>query len=91
MGQGAQPSLGVDDQTGVRLKYATITHSISVIEPLMPNQPPAAGRPAVAIETHGCKLNQADSGVLASEFIRSGFRIVSYNEPADVYLSTHAR
>ena len=25
-------------------------------------------KPRVAIETHGCKLNQADSGSLATEF-----------------------
>ena len=42
--------------------------------------------PTVAIETHGCKLNQADSTVLASEFIDAGFRLVSEEEPADVYL-----
>ena len=42
--------------------------------------------PAVAIETHGCKLNQADSGVLASELTQAGFRLVGEDEPADVYL-----
>ena len=45
-----------------------------------------ADRPTVAIETHGCKLNQADSSVLASDFLRAGFRLVSTDEPADVYL-----
>lgn len=42
--------------------------------------------PTVAIETHGCKLNQADSWELAAEFVESGFRIVELGQPADVYL-----
>ena len=40
----------------------------------------------VAVETHGCKLNQADSSVVAAEFVRAGFRIVSTREPADIYV-----
>jgi threonylcarbamoyladenosine tRNA methylthiotransferase MtaB len=42
--------------------------------------------PTVAIETHGCKLNQADSWELAVEFAEFGFRIVAQGELADVYL-----
>ncbi len=42
--------------------------------------------PTVALETHGCKLNQADSSVLAAEFVAAGFRLVDSHEPADVYL-----
>ena len=42
--------------------------------------------PRVAIETHGCKLNQADSTQIAWEFVESGFRVVSTDEPADVYV-----
>ncbi len=42
--------------------------------------------PTVAIETHGCKLNQADSGRLAAQFSRQGFRVVSPDEPADVFV-----
>ena len=38
--------------------------------------------PTVAIETHGCKLNQADSWELAAEFAESGFRIVELGQPA---------
>ncbi len=45
-----------------------------------------AERPTVAIETHGCKLNQADSSALAWEFARAGFRLVAPEEPADVYV-----
>ena len=53
---------------------------------LTPNSTPVADRPTVAIETHGCKLNQADAGVLASEFLDAGFRLVDEGGPADVYL-----
>ena len=44
------------------------------------------GSLTVSIETHGCKLNQADSQVLASQFEQAGFRIVAEGEPADVCL-----
>jgi threonylcarbamoyladenosine tRNA methylthiotransferase MtaB len=46
----------------------------------------ASERPRVAIETHGCKLNQADSGVLGRQLVDAGFRVVSTGEPADVYI-----
>ena len=53
----------------------------------MPATPPSPShQPTVAIETHGCKLNQADSGVLSSDFARAGFRLVSGEEACDVYL-----
>ena len=42
--------------------------------------------PTVAIETHGCKLNQADSDELALSLRKAGFRPVSVDEPADVYV-----
>ena len=42
--------------------------------------------PSVSIETHGCKLNQADSNVLAREFAQAGFRVVANDEPSDVYV-----
>ena len=42
--------------------------------------------PSVSIETHGCKLNQADSNVLAREFAQAGFRVVAGDEPSDVYV-----
>ena len=38
----------------------------------------------VAIETHGCKLNQADSAVLAREFARVGYRLVDSRHDADI-------
>jgi len=43
-------------------------------------------KPRVAIETHGCKLNQADSGTLATEFASAGFEVVAENMPVDVYV-----
>ncbi len=43
-------------------------------------------KPRVAIETHGCKLNQADSGGLATEFAEAGFEVVSEDTPVDVYV-----
>ena len=40
----------------------------------------------VSIETHGCKLNQADSGKLALQFIETGFKLVEIGEPTDIYI-----
>ena len=39
-----------------------------------------------AIETHGCKLNQADTLTLAREFAGAGLIQVGEEEPADVYV-----
>ncbi len=43
-------------------------------------------KPRVAIETHGCKLNQADSGGLATEFAQAGFEVVGEDTSVDVYV-----
>ena len=43
-------------------------------------------RPTVAIETHGCKLNQADSSGLAAEFAQAGFEVVDEDTRVDVYV-----
>ena len=40
----------------------------------------------VAIETHGCKLNQADSMDLAAQFAASGFEVVDAANLLDVYV-----
>ena len=40
----------------------------------------------VAIETHGCKLNQADSMELARQFAAGGFEVVDASNPVDVYV-----
>ena len=42
--------------------------------------------PTVAIETHGCKLNQADTSVLASDFLRAGFALAPDGGDVDVYV-----
>ena len=38
----------------------------------------------VAIHTHGCKLNQADSQALARQFSEAGYRVVEPSSPADI-------
>ena len=43
-----------------------------------------ANSPTVAIHTHGCKLNQADSQVLARQFQQAGFTVVQSATQADV-------
>lgn len=40
----------------------------------------------VALETLGCKLNQAETESLARQFARSGFRLVDSSQPADVWI-----
>lgn len=40
----------------------------------------------VLIETHGCKLNTADSQRLANEFARSGYEIAGIGETPDVFV-----
>jgi len=44
----------------------------------------SSNSPKVAIHTHGCKLNQADSQVLARQFQKAGFTIVRSAAQADV-------
>ncbi|MFP3975245.1 MAG: tRNA (N(6)-L-threonylcarbamoyladenosine(37)-C(2))-methylthiotransferase MtaB [Dehalococcoidia bacterium] len=43
-------------------------------------------RPSVAIETIGCKLNQAESESLARGFVQAGFNVVSPYDLPDVYI-----
>ena len=43
-------------------------------------------RGTVAIDTHGCKLNQADSEALARQFIQAGYRIVDPKDGPDIYV-----
>ena len=40
----------------------------------------------VALETHGCKLNQADSQALGIELEQRGFRLVNVNDKPDIHL-----
>ena len=43
-------------------------------------------RPTVRLETHGCKLNQADTQTLAQQLAAAGYNVVSEAEPADFYV-----
>ncbi|HIB11193.1 MAG TPA: hypothetical protein EYO17_04595 [Dehalococcoidia bacterium] len=43
-------------------------------------------RGTVAIRTQGCKLNQADSDMLARRFAAAGYRLVQSPAKADVYV-----
>ena len=45
---------------------------------------PAGLRGSVVIQTHGCKLNQADSSVLARQFRQAGYRLVEEVSEADI-------
>ena len=40
----------------------------------------------VRLETHGCKLNQADTQTLARQLATAGYSVVSEAEPADFYV-----
>ena len=51
---------------------------------LDPVNAPVLEAGTVAIETQGCKLNQADSAVLAQEFARAGYRLVDSRADADI-------
>ena len=42
--------------------------------------------PTVAVETHGCKLNQSDSLTLSREFQVAGFSVVPTSSPCDIYI-----
>ena len=44
----------------------------------------SASRRTVAIHTHGCKLNQADSDLLARSFAQAGYQVVDWTAGADV-------
>jgi len=40
----------------------------------------------VRLETHGCKLNQADTQALARQFARAGYSVVPEGESAEIYV-----
>ncbi len=52
--------------------------------PSMNGDNAAVSQPTVAIHTHGCKLNQADSQSLARQFRDAGYRLVEPSSSADV-------
>lgn len=43
-------------------------------------------RISVVIETHGCKLNQADSQEMRAEFLQEGCELVSIDQHHDIYI-----
>ncbi len=47
-----------------------------------------SGRPPLRIGFHtlGCKLNQYETDSLASQFVRGGYSVVPFHEPADAYV-----
>ena len=49
-------------------------------------KPPSTTTITVAIETLGCKLNQAESESLALQLAEMGYRLVSSSESADIYI-----
>ena len=53
---------------------------------VLPASESGAHRGAVAIQTHGCKLNQADSDLLARRFAEAGYRLVDSAADADVFV-----
>ena len=40
----------------------------------------------VALQTLGCKLNQAETETLARQFLQAGYRVVAPDQAADIYL-----
>ena len=40
----------------------------------------------VAFKTLGCRLNQFETDSVLTDFYKSGYEIVPFNEPADVYV-----
>jgi threonylcarbamoyladenosine tRNA methylthiotransferase MtaB len=42
--------------------------------------------PKIALDTVGCKLNQAESQLLGRQFARAGYRLVAPDDGADVYV-----
>ena len=42
--------------------------------------------PSVAVYTLGCKVSQYETEALAEELVRSGFTLVEFDTPADVYV-----
>lgn len=43
-------------------------------------------RPTVALDTLGCKLNQAETELLAKQFTKAGYRLVKTSDMVDVYV-----
>lgn len=46
----------------------------------------SSAMPKIALDTVGCKLNQAETQLLARQFAQAGYRLVSPAEAADIYI-----
>jgi threonylcarbamoyladenosine tRNA methylthiotransferase MtaB len=42
--------------------------------------------PSVSFRTLGCKLNQAETNFLVSDFVQKGYTVVPFREPSDVFV-----
>ncbi|MCL0050881.1 radical SAM protein [Dehalococcoidia bacterium] len=62
-----------------------ITHCMNTTEGEDPEYINGA-RPTVALQTVGCKLNQAESESLACKFLNAGFGVVAPDQKPDVYI-----
>jgi threonylcarbamoyladenosine tRNA methylthiotransferase MtaB len=54
--------------------------------PLSPDHALPQRQGTVAIHTHGCKLNQADSNALAQRFIEAGYQLVDSIAEANIFV-----
>lgn len=54
--------------------------------PLSPDHALPKRQGTVAIHTHGCKLNQADSNALAQRFIEAGYQLVDSIAEANIFV-----
>ncbi|MCK4654179.1 MAG: tRNA (N(6)-L-threonylcarbamoyladenosine(37)-C(2))-methylthiotransferase MtaB [Candidatus Cloacimonetes bacterium] len=43
-------------------------------------------RKTIAAITFGCKVNQYETACILDDFINAGYKVVDYNEPADIYI-----
>ena len=59
---------------------------LDLILPQPVNVEPASMAGKVVIHTHGCKLNQADSSVLARQFRQAGYILVNDVRDADIFV-----
>jgi len=59
---------------------------LDFILPQRANDEPAPVAGKVVIHTHGCKLNQADSSVLARQFRQAGYILVNDVRDADIFV-----
>ena len=59
---------------------------LELLLPQSANDAPAAVAGKVVIHTHGCKLNQADSSMLARQFRQAGYILVNDVRDADIFV-----